>query len=364
MRQLGLLRERFPDACLTAVLAGNFVQRGEPAVLSKYERAEAAVICGADLVCELPFPWSAQGAGFYAGAAVSVAARLGCDTLSFGSETGDLDRLLSAVKRLESPEFADGLERAESGSMRSADSHIAVLRKVYASLYGEELPAGSNDTLALEYLRAISRGGYALSPLCIKREGFWTATRSRELLRAGELEKLKEETPEELDGFYAERRPVLPDAIGPAALNFFRTHGQAELAVYADLGGGIAGRLCAAAANAADYGEFLSLAATKKYTHARLRRAVLAAMTGTRESDVKEEPAYTSLLAANARGTEFLRQAKKRGEITVLTRPSDGKSLDGTAARQFALDLKAESLWALAAGESPADQMRKGPFIG
>ena len=57
-------------------------------------------------------------------------------------------------------------------------------------------------------------------------------------------------------------------------------------------------------------------------------------------------------------------EAKKRGEITVLTRPSDGKALEGDAAKQFALALKAESLWALAAGESPADQMRKGPFIG
>ncbi len=118
MRQLGLLRERFPDGCLVAVLAGDFVQRGEPAVLSKYKRAEAAVICGADLVCELPFPWSAQGAEFYAAAAVSTAARLGCVRLAFGSETGDLDRLISAVKRTESAGFRSELERVEKNGMR------------------------------------------------------------------------------------------------------------------------------------------------------------------------------------------------------------------------------------------------------
>ena len=363
LRQLELLRARFPDACVTAVLAGNFVQRGEPAVLSKYKRAEAAVRCGADLVVELPFPWSAQGAGFYADAAVSIAARLGCEYLSFGSETGDLDRLLSAAHRIDSDDFARALARREGADMRSSLSHIAAVRETYAELFGEELPVGANDTLGIEYLRAISAAGGGLSPVCIKREGNWRATAAREYYRAGEYDKLSNDVPEELADFYAENRPTSPSALGTAVLNFFRTHGQEELSGYADLGGGIAGRLCSAAREAASYDEFLTLAATKKYTHSRLRRAVLAAMLGVREEDVISKPEFTSLLAADARGTGFLRASKKRGEITVLTRPSDGKDLTGTAERQFDLSLRADELWALAAGESPADQMRKGPVI-
>ncbi len=202
-----------------------------------------------------------------------------------------------------------------------------------------------------------------MQPLCVKREGEWTASRAREFYRAGELDRLADEVPEELCGFYAENAPVGDGSFGGAALDFFRSHGQAGLSEFADLGGGISGRLCSAAQNAADYRGFLALAATKKYTHARLRRAVLAAMTGTREEDIRQTPEYTSLLAANARGTEFLREAKKRGEIVVLTRPSDGKDLTGNAARQFALASRAASLWALAAGESPADQMRRRPVI-
>ena len=363
LRQLRLLRESFPDACLTAVLAGNFVQRGEPAVLCKYKRAEAAVTCGADLVCELPFPWSAQGAGFYAFAAVSIASRLGCGVLGFGSETGSLSALNEAARRMESPEFADALRLAEKEDMSSPVSHINAVRTVYRSAFGEELPVGANDMLAVEYLRAVIRQKAELEPLCIKREGVWTATRAREYYRAGEFGRLEEEVPAVLSGFYRGEPPSDPSKLGGAVLNFFRTHSQSELAGYADLGGGIAGRLCSAALNAADHGEFLALAATKKYTHARLRRSVLSAMTGVTESDIREKPEYTSLLAANGTGTSFLREVKKRGEITVLTRPSDGKELTGKAARQFGLSQKADALWALAAGESPADQMRKGPYI-
>ena len=362
LRQLEFLRGRFPDACLTAVLAGSFVQRGEPAALSKYDRAWAAVRCGADFAVELPFPWSAQGAAFYAAAGVSIAERIGCGYLCFGSETGVLDPLSRAAERMETPEFAGALSRTESSGLRSPSSHIAAVRGAYLALYGEELPAGANDTLAIEYLRAAGRSS-RLTPICIKREGGYTATAARGYLREGDAENLRRVTPEALHDYYGGKRPVTAEPLGGVILNFFRTHPQSELARYADLGGGIAGRLCSASREAADYTEFIKFAGTKKYTDSRLRRAALSALLGVYEEDLADPPEFTSLLCANRRGVRFLRTAKKRGEIIILTRPSDGKALEGKAAKQFGLSLRADELWALAAGESPANQMRKGPSI-
>ena len=361
-RQIAELRKQFPEACITAILAGNFVQRGEPAVLSKYDRARAAVTCGVDLAVELPFPWSAQGAAYYARAGVSVAARIGCRILCFGSETGNLSALSTASARLTSDEFKTAFALEESEGMRTSASHISAVRSVYSRLYGTDLPLGANDTLALEYLSAIHELGAPLKPVCIRRETGFSATAAREYYRSGDA-AFFDQVPSALRDHYNSLTPVPSDALGGVILGFLRTHEAAEFADCADLGGGIAERLKRAAMESSNYAEFVARAATKKYTDSRLRRAVLCAIAGVREYDVSSLPVFTTLLAANERGSAFLRENKKTRGINVITRPSDAAEFKDFGARQFALSSRADALWATAAGESPADQLRKTPFI-
>ncbi len=361
--QIKRLRDMFPDACILSLQSGNFVQRGEAAVISKYRRAEAAVRCGADLVLELPFPWCAQGAHYFARAGVDILNSLGADILCFGSETGNLSTLSLAAKRLLSPEFSSACKEDEAGSMESSTSHIASLRATYKKLYGSELPLGSNDTLGIEYLKAIAETNSRMKPICIRREGGYTATLSREYYKGGDYDSLKGNVPEALVEFYRETTPVSTDSLGTAILNFFRTHTPEELSKYADLGGGLAGRLCRAANEAVDYDSFCILAATKKYTNARIRRAILSAMLYVTEEEIKRAPRFTTLLAANERGTAFLRSVKKTADIKIITRPAAGKALEGEEAGQFALSYSADTLWALAAGIAPSELANERPYI-
>ena len=362
-RQIANLHAQFPDACVTAVLAGNFVQRGEPAVLSKYKRAEAAVRCGADLVLELPFPWSAQGASYYANAAVSLADSAGCSLLCFGSETGDLDRLVTAAGRMDSDGFDDAVRASEAKNMQSGVSHIAAVREVYRELYGEELPLGSNDTLGIEYLRAINKNGYPIKTVCMKREGGYSATLAREFYLAGDLDSLAENVPERLLDFYRVNPPVNDVIFGQTVLAMLRLSDPQEISQYADLGGGIAERLCSAAKNAKNYDEFKRLAATKKYTDSRLRRAALAAVMRVTKEMLDSRPAYTVLLAADRTGTAYLRAMKKKSDLCVLTHPYEGQRLKGTAGEQFRISTFADTLWAHSAREAPADQIKAKPYI-
>lgn len=361
--QIKRLRDMFPDACILSLQSGNFVQRGEAAVISKYDRAKAAVICGADLVLELPFPWCAQGAHYFARAGINILNSLGADILCFGSETGDLSTLSSAARRLVSPDFKAACEQDESDSMESTVSHISSLRATYKRLYGSELPIGSNDTLGVEYLKSIFQTNSRMKPVCIRREGGYTATLSREYYKDHNYTALETAVPQKLLNFYREIRPVTTNALGPVILNFFRNHVPEELSVYADLGGGLSGRLCRAANESVDYDSFCAAAATKKYTNARLRRAVLSAMLFVTEDKLKRSPRFTSLLAANERGTSFLRSVKKSTDIKIITRPASGKTLEGEDAEQFALSLAADKLWALAAGICPSKLASERPHI-
>ena len=152
------------NAVIVCVMSGNFVQRGDFAVLDKYARAEMAVRCGADLVVELPLAAALSSAEGFAKGAVQTLHALGCGTVSFGAETADTDLLLQAAELLNSLPM-----KGESGS-----PHLS-----YAARRQEELSKinkqaavlldNPNNTLAVEYCRFLLPLG--MRPLAVLRQG-------------------------------------------------------------------------------------------------------------------------------------------------------------------------------------------------
>ena len=151
--QLSEIRKAFPCACITAIMGGIFSQRGEPYITTPYVRAEAALMCGADLVIELPFPFSCAPANIFARAGVEIAAKIGADILAFGSECGDIEKLKKMLTRLESDEFKAIAESKENSHLSKTRAYA----KAYNELYGENCADKPNNILALEYLRAIKK---------------------------------------------------------------------------------------------------------------------------------------------------------------------------------------------------------------
>ena len=147
--QIEQVRNTFgKEACITVILGGIFSQRGAPYIAPPYVRAEAAVACGADLVLELPFPFSCAPAGIFARAGVEIAVKIGANVLAFGSECGDLDALITKRRRLDSAEFREALAAAKDETV----SKTRLYTRVYEEVYGEEAPKMPNDILAIEYL--------------------------------------------------------------------------------------------------------------------------------------------------------------------------------------------------------------------
>ena len=146
---------------LVCVLSGNFVQRGEPALLDKWARTRLALESGADLVLELPLPWALAGAERFAAGGVALARALGCvDTLLFGSEEGDIQPLWRLSEALLSPAFPQALQQVDA-TLPFAQRR----QRAAAHLVGEDTAAlleKPNCILGVEYLKAIlSQGGRA-----------------------------------------------------------------------------------------------------------------------------------------------------------------------------------------------------------
>lgn len=357
-----LERAREGSDAVVCVMSGNATQRGSMAIADKYTRAEMALCGGADLILELPYPYSAASAEFFASAGVSVLASVGADRLYFGSESGDITRLQRAAR------VALNLDRnGTQDPTGTADGYFSALGKAYESAYGEPLCPASNDILGIEYCKAILAGGYDIEPFAVKRLGdgfradevgdtsFASATAIRRLLREGGVDKISSYVPTETARLLHEamvrgEAPVDMEKLGATVLAFFRLAEPSGLRGIAELGGGLESRLCEAARVTCSLSDFFARAATKKYTDARIRRAVLYAMTGVTAEDIRKPVGYTTLLAANGRGCELLSALRKReGGIPVVTKPADGKEM---VPRQYELSLAVDSLFTLAMPEA------------
>ena len=129
------------DGAVICVMSGDFVQRGEPAIYSKFARAEAAVLGGADLVAELPVPWSLSSAEGFARGGVSLLDRLGVQTLCFGSEAGEVEVLSAIAELLSEPATQEKILKRlnEHASL----SYAAARQQVLQERLGEKVSAGA-----------------------------------------------------------------------------------------------------------------------------------------------------------------------------------------------------------------------------
>ena len=156
---------------IAAIMSGHFVQRGEPALLNKWARAEMALRNGVDLVLELPTPWAMASAEFFAAGGVALANAMGCvDSLSFGSESGNLSGLQAAAQALTLPDTLAMTKTYLKEGMPYAQAHVSAMRHISG-----EKAAGllrePNNILAISYLKALTCSQSGIRPLASNGRG-------------------------------------------------------------------------------------------------------------------------------------------------------------------------------------------------
>ncbi len=344
---------------ILCVMSGCFVQRGEAAVADAYARAEILVRSGADAVFELPAPYAFASAEYFGLAGVDLLDRLGCDELWFGSETGELAPLLRLAEIAQSEAFALTYREACARGLGTAEAYF----KTLSSLGGEGTRLLPNDILALSYLRALLCIESRVKPVTVKRvgSGYAQRTLSKDSFPSATALRLLWET----EGFDA-LSPHLTDAArevllrewesgrAPASLaraerliiGQIRLADASRLTTLASLGGGLAGRLQHAARDADSLEEMIRLAASATYPDASVRRAILYALLGVEKRDLEAKCVYVRLLAANERGREAVREARRAARVPILTRYGDALGLP-EGERQAELETAAAELYSL-----------------
>ena len=313
-------RRRIGEECsMIVAMSGNFVQRGECAITDKWARARMALEGGADLVLELPTVWACASAEHFAYGAVSILKAAGADTLSFGSESGDSDRLKRAAAALDSDGFQNVLKNYLSEGLP-----FAVCRqKAVEELIGTEGAAclsNPNDNLGVEYLKAARRLNFDPEVIAVPRVGaahdggdhpeYPSASHVRRQILSGE------ETMENPACLTYNERGIL---------TILRSVKLEDLTAIPDSGEGLDRRLYEAIRKADTLEQIYDLTKSKRYAHSRIRRMVLWAALGLKVSDRPERVPYLRVLGANERGRSVLKEISD--EVNVITKPSHGKGL-------------------------------------
>ena len=347
---------------VVAVISGNFTQRGEPALLSKFKRAEMALSCGADLVLELPLPWAMAPAEHFAAGGVAVLHALGCvDMLSFGSECGDTAALSQLASLSRNPDYPSALKKELDSGVPYAAAGQAAAAKILGADVATHL-ASPNNTLGIEYLRAMAAQGANWEVFTLQRQGalhnemvakdaFASATMLREMVREDNLHLLDAYMPASASSLLQRAYKNGETATQTLRLEIALMAHLRRLSAdeYADLpwlSEGLENRLYRESRAAADYYSLLNAVKTRRYPMARLRRVLWASLIGLTDTDTAGLPPYIRVLGMNERGREILAAASPT--LPVLTRAAQIAELDERAQRIFRLECAATDLHALA----------------
>ena len=320
VRQFEMIREQLgEDTAIVCLMSGNFVQRGAPAIIDKSLRAKAAVLCGADLVLELPVTYALSSAEGFAASGVRILKDF-CDYLCFGAETANHAALIQTASALLSDVFPPLLRTAlDSGKSFPAARQAALeAMELDASILGTP-----NNILAVEYCKAILSSGCAMKPLPIHRAGDYhdtvadhenpSATAVRKLMTGGC--DWSSFVPEAAHAIF-ENAPLHSIQSGERAiLGKLRTMTDADFEALPYGSEGLWRKFMHACRSEATLEEILATTKSKRYTRTRLDRMVMCAFLDISLEDLLSPVPYTRVLGFNDRGRHVLKRARQTGSF-------------------------------------------------
>lgn len=358
-RQLHLVREQ---GCAVCLMSGNYVQRGEPALLSKSLRAKAAVLGGADLVLELPVTYVLRSAEGFADGGVEIFQRLGLvDGLCFGSECGDGQRLMALAALLDTEEFSLKLREKLAEGL----SFPAARQQAVESLgHGSEILTNPNDILAVEYCKALLRRKADIAPMPILRTGSYHSGTDPQAPSATVLRGMVDWSGHMPDACCTLQSAGLRHSLKAgerALLARLRAMDEEEFAALPFGSEGLWRKLMHACREEATPQQILLAAKSKRYTHSRLMRMLLCAFLGITEAQMGQQVPYVRVLAMNSRGGKLLRKLRDQSELLLL---NGNEAAPHCSYRE--LERRAEALYGLFAegGTEPPNREERLIYCG
>lgn len=343
-----------------AVMSGNFLQRGEPALLDKWSRAKMAVDNGVDLVLELPFIYASRSAEYFSDGAVKTLDALGVvDTLCFGSEEGRISVLeeIADILVLEPEDFKYSLKKyldlGKSFPKARALSLIEYFKNHKLGFNNSEeianIVSSPNNILAIEYMKSLKKINSKITPFTIKR----TSSNYHDKFITGDISSA---TSIRIDYFLNKNLDNILNVVPKSTLKymdeFLRNHNNfnsiehfEEILLYLfrfssydkisnviDVDEGLENRIIKAFSSSNNLKEIIENIKTKRYPETRVKRILIHTLMNLDKETFKriniEGPRYIRVLGANKNGLDLLSEIKLKSKLPIITKFSNYERLD------------------------------------
>jgi predicted nucleotidyltransferase len=365
-------------------MSGNFVQRGEPALIDKWTRTKMALENGIDLVLELPVIYSVSSAEFFSQGAVSILSKLGViNNISFGSECGDIDILKYIAQILvnEPEDYKEILKTKISSGLpfpvARSKALVEYTNKSSLNFNIEAILNSSNNILGIEYCKSLLKNHSSIIPYTIQRQGgsynskdlnlkFSSATAIRELIRTQpNLEALEAQLPPGsfsiVKSIFSKYKFIFPQDMY-IYLKYKILQNYASMKKLPDIEEGLDNRIYSSIFTTDNYDELINSIKTKRYTYTRLARCLCQYFIGFELFNTavlrNSPPKYTKVLGFTKKGAEILKFAKKRSDIDIYTK------LPHVSSPMLDLDILSTKMYSvLNSSVSPDDDYKISPII-
>ncbi len=338
---------------VACVISGNFVQRGDVAIIPKFIRAKSALLCGADIILELPVPWSMSTAQNFAFGAVSQLSAINIDCLYFGSECGDSIKLSAVADALLSNKFSQII----SSELKTGKTFAKIRTEAVRKMIGNDanILESPNDALAVEYICAAKKLGLNLEFHAVKRIGaghndtvhkdiYSTATLIRKAILNNEYNYVRNFMPEQSAKLLFSSPVADIERIDKAIITVIKMLSMQDLCEAPDISEGLDGLIYKKARVATCFSELCELVKSKRYTLARIRRILLSAFLRINKEYFLTEPPYVRVLGFSEDGIKLV---KTSGSKHIITKISEIQKLNEPAKKLFELENKANEIYAL-----------------
>lgn len=342
-------KELADSDAIICIMSGNYVQRGIPAIIDKWNRTKAALECGADLILELPVVYSLSSAEFFAQGAVSLLNSLGViDSISFGSEIGDINFIMKIANVLlkEPCELKNKLKLNLDKGYAYPKARSLALIDYFTEVEGisnnnlSESLNSSNNILGIEYCKSLLRLKSSITPYTIKREGstyndkdlnsiFSSATSIRKYIKDNKsIDELREHMPDKsyelLKGLKNANYPFVFESLMLPYIKYKYFNHKESLINLPDVSEGLHNRIYEGLLNENSYEDLIEKIKSKRYTYTRISRILCQYFVGFDNyptDELRSQPSpYCRILGFNKEGMKALKHIKKNSSIPVYTK--------------------------------------------
>ena len=314
------IKEMYPDSLIILVMSSSFTERGEISILNKWEKTEIALYHGIDLVIELPFVFSSQSADIFAKGAVNILKELNIDTLVFGSESNDPQKLIDIAKiQLENKEYDNIVKEY----LNKGENYPTAMSKALSNICKDTVTL-PNDILGLSYTKEILKQNTNIEIVTIQRTNdFHNKELDNKIVSASAIrnnlndENLSNYVPDITYKYLKEKKP------NNNYFNYLKYKiltEQEEISKYQTVDEGIHNRILKYIEESNSMEELIEKIKTKRYTYNKLNRMfthILCGFTKEEAKNIKLE--YIRVLGFNNKGIKHLNKIKKEITLPIIT---------------------------------------------